>query len=435
MSLQSRFLIGAANSGSGKTTLTIGLLKALSNRGLNVQPFKCGPDYIDTKFHEAAANNVSVNLDLFLASKDHVKHLYNKYSSGKDVCITEGVMGLYDGYDKMKGSSAEIAELLDMPVILVVNAKSMAYSAAALICGFKTFYPQIEIGGVIFNFVGSESHYSFLKDACEDAGVEALGYLPKNLDIETPSRHLGLSLDGQKQFDSLANRIAELVEKTVNIDKLIEITSQKKEPFPQQKKVQVDQSINISIANDVAFNFMYHENLEYLKKLGKITFFSPLKDKILPPSDLLYLPGGYPELHLNELSNNTQMKESIRMYIENGGRTIAECGGMMYLSDSIIDAEGNNFPMVGILRQKATMQNMKLKLGYRQFRYNNLDMRGHEFHYSSIEEENKDQKINLEILNAKSQPTQTKLFRHKNLVAGYTHIYWGEIDNLFDLFE
>ncbi len=436
MSIQSRFLIGAANSGSGKTTLTIGLLKALANRGLNIQPFKCGPDYIDTKFHEAAASNPSVNLDLFLSSTELVKHLYNKYASGKDICITEGVMGLHDGYDKMKGSSAEIAELLDMPVVLVVNAKSMAYSAAALIYGFKEFYPHIKIVGVIFNFVGSESHYSFLKDACKDAGVEPLGYLPKSLDIETPSRHLGLSLDGQSHFDNLANKIAGLVEKTVNIDRLLEITSQEIISPSHQQPERVTQSLNITVAQDAAFNFMYHECLEYLKRIGKVTFFSPLKDTIFPATDLLYLPGGYPELYLDELSNNKPIQDSIRMYIENGGMTLAECGGMMYLSDSIADSEGKIYPMVGILRQKATMQNMKLKLGYRQFQYNNINIKGHEFHYSSIEKDDKDLLIDhIEIRNAKGQPAGTKLFRYKNLIAGYTHIYWAEMDNLLDLFK
>lgn len=277
MFMQSAFLIGAANSGSGKTTLTIGLLKALANRGLNVQPFKCGPDYIDTKFHEAAAGNPSVNLDLFLSSTEHVRYLNDKYSAGKDVCITEGVMGLYDGYDKMKGSSAEVAGILDIPVILVINAKSMAYSAAALIYGFKNFNPNTNVAGVIFNFVGSESHYNFLKDACKDSGVKALGYLPKDLEIDTPSRHLGLSLDGQSNFDNLANKIAGLVEKTVDVDELLKITSREVTIPHHVERASNNLNLNISVAQDAAFNFVYHENIEYLKQLGKITFFQPVK--------------------------------------------------------------------------------------------------------------------------------------------------------------
>lgn len=435
MFTQSAFLIGAANSGSGKTTLTIGLLKALVNRGLNVQPFKCGPDYIDTKFHEASACNPSVNLDLFLSSTKHVRYLYDKYSAGKDVCITEGVMGLYDGYDKMKGSSAEVAGILDIPVILVINAKSMAYSAAALIYGFKNFNPNTNVAGVIFNFVGSESHYSFLKDACKDAGVKALGYLLKDSEIETPSRHLGLSLDEQSNFNNLANKIAGLVEKTVDIDELLKITSREVTIPHHVERVSNSHKLNITVAQDAAFNFVYHENIEYLKQLGKINFFSPLKDKMLPDTNLLYLPGGYPELYLDELSSNKTMLESIRTYIENGGKVLAECGGMMYLSNSISDANDKIYPMSGILRQKATMQNMKLKLGYRQLSYNGMDIKGHEFHYSSINDPDKDLMADVKILNAKGQATDTKLFRYKNLIAGYTHIYWAEMDNLLNLFK
>ncbi len=171
----SSFLIAAPHSGSGKTTVTLGLLKALKNRGLKVQPFKCGPDYIDTKHHNMASGSNSVNLDLFLSSGKHVENLYAKYASQSDVSITEGVMGLFDGYDKMKGSSAEIAKLLALPVVLVVNAKSMAYSAAPLLYGFKNFDKGVNIAGVIFNFVGSESHYDFLKQACRE--IDSLFWL------------------------------------------------------------------------------------------------------------------------------------------------------------------------------------------------------------------------------------------------------------------
>lgn len=435
MNRQSQFLIGAANSGSGKTTITIGLLKALKKRGMKIQPFKCGPDYIDTKFHEAAAQNPSINLDQFLSSEQHIEYLFNKYSQDKDVSIVEGVMGLFDGYNKMEGSSARIAQILDIPVILVVNAKSMAYSSAALLYGFKNFYPQIKVKGVIFNFVGSESHYSFLKDACDDVGIEALGYLPKNIEIETPSRHLGLSLDGEKQFDNLADKIADLVEKTLDIDRLLEISSKEREKQIIKPKAVNSPKIKIAVARDAAFNFVYHENIEYLKQLGEVIFFSPIKDNKLPDTDLLYLPGGYPELYLSELAANNSMKHSIETYIENGGKAIAECGGMMYLSESITDQQGNTYPMAGLLKQKTTMMQMKLKLGYRKFCYNQLQLAGHEFHYSAIEENCTNAETDISIYNAKGQPANTKLFRYKNLIAGYTHIYWAEMENLMDIFN
>lgn len=432
MAYTSHFLISAIASGSGKTTITLGLLRALRNRGLSVQPFKCGPDYIDTKYHVLAAGTESVNLDLFLSSESHMKYLYRKYSSGKDVCITEGVMGLFDGYDRMNGSSAQIAEKLDIPVILVLNAKSMAYSAAALLYGFKNFSDRVNIAGVIFNFVASESHYNFLKDACHDVGLEPLGYLPKNTDIEIPSRHLGLNIDEQYRFDDFADKAADLIEKHIDIDKLLSITVRRQPHIEVTKETNVPlQGLRISVARDAAFNFMYHENIEYLKRIGIVSYFSPLSDKQLPESDFIYLPGGYPELYLSELSNNRTMQDSIRHYIEAEGKVLAECGGMMYLSSSISDENGTEYPMVNIFDQKATMENMRLKLGYRQFEYNGMSLKGHEFHYSTI---NSEQQSVVQQYTAKGQATDTKLLRYKNVIAGYTHLYWADMDNLMDLF-
>ena len=429
------FLISATTSGSGKTTVTLGLLRALKNRGLQTQPFKCGPDYIDTKYHDMASGNHSINLDVFLSSTDHVKSVYAKYATNKEACIVEGVMGLYDGYNRMQGSSAQIAELLDIPVVLIINAKSMAYSSAALLYGFKNFYKNIRVVGVIFNFVASESHYSYLKDACEDVGLEALGYLPKDTNVEIPSRHLGLNIDKEFIFDEFADKVAALIEKHINVDRLLEITSTIK---PENKPNETDNAkgnLNISVAYDEAFNFIYHENIEYLKQLGAVTFFSPINDKSLPiDSDLVYLPGGYPEVYLEQLSNNKPMLESIRSYIENNGKLLAECGGMMYLCASIADKDGTEYPMVNILKQKATMQHMKLKLGYRSFDYNGQCIKGHEFHYSKTEDPENNTSSVTQIRNAKGMEVDTKLIRYKNLIAGYTHIYWSDL-NLMKLFE
>jgi len=429
----SSFLIAAPSSGSGKTTVTLGLLRALKNRGFKVQPFKCGPDYIDTKYHDMASGNKSVNLDLFLSSENHVRYLYSKYASESDTCITEGVMGLFDGYDKMKGSSAEIAGLLNIPVVMVINAKSIAYSVAPLLYGFKNFSDKVNVIGVIFNFVGSESHYSFLKDACDDIGIESFGYLPKNTNIEIPSRHLGLSLDEKYRFDEFADRAASLVEKHIDVEKLLSRTQVKIEDLDSsQNKRHACQNLKITVASDEAFNFMYHENIEYLKRMGEVTFFSPLRDRYLPESDFVYFPGGYPELYLKQLSDNQQLHQEIRDYAENGGKILAECGGMMYLSFSIADKDGIEYPMVGIFNQKASMENMKLKLGYRSFDCNGLNVRGHEFHYSHIDS-------NLESIgqqyNAKGIPVDTKLLRYKNVIAGYTHIYWADMEDLLALWR
>ena len=209
------FLIGAATSNSGKTTFTMGLLRALRDKGLKVQPYKCGPDYIDTMFHEIASGRESVNLDTYMASDEHVKEVFQRYGEDADVRIVEGVMGLFDGYDKSKGSSAEIAMLLDIPVILVVNAKSVAYSVAPLIYGFKHFNPKLKIAGVVFNMVASENHFAFLKQACEDAGVPCLGYMLRNRDLIIPGRHLGLTIEAREETEELISLAAKEVEEHV----------------------------------------------------------------------------------------------------------------------------------------------------------------------------------------------------------------------------
>lgn len=217
------FLIGAATSNSGKTTFTMGLLRALRNRGYDVQPYKCGPDYIDTMFHHLASGNESINLDSFMSSQEHIRELFEapQPPKGESLQVVEGVMGLFDGYDKSRGSSAEIAMLLDIPVILVVNAKSVAYSVAPLIHGFKTFNPNMKLAGVVFNMVASENHYKFLKDACEDAGVECLGYMQKNPALNIPGRHLGLTISAKEEMEALINLAAEEVEAHVELDKLL----------------------------------------------------------------------------------------------------------------------------------------------------------------------------------------------------------------------
>lgn len=221
-----QFLIGAASSGSGKTTLTIGLLRALSRRGLRVQPYKCGPDYIDTMFHHLASGRESINLDTFMASHDHVRDLYDRYGEDADVRLVEGVMGLFDGHDRWHGSSAEIAAMLDIPVVLVVSARSAAYSVAPLLYGFKHYVipggKPLSIAGVIFNQVASERHYAFLRDAAKDAGVTCLGYLGRNEDLVIPGRHLGLTISEQENMERLVCLAADEVEAHIDLDKLLE---------------------------------------------------------------------------------------------------------------------------------------------------------------------------------------------------------------------
>lgn len=420
-----QILIGAATSGSGKTTFTLGLLRLLRNKGLNVQPFKCGPDYIDTKHHAMASGREAVNLDTFMASPEHVQQLYARYGAECDACVTEGVMGLFDGYDKMRGSSAEIAGLLGIPVILVLNAKSTAYSVAPVLYGFKHFNPKIRVIGAVFNFVASEAHYAYLRDACEEVGIEALGYIPKDERIVIPSRHLGLSIDESFCFDEFADQVADVIAKTVNVDRLIELGSV---DFPeaQGNEEKSQGRRRIAVARDEAFNFMYRENIEALKREGEVVFFSPLYDAVLPDADLIYLPGGYPELFLPELSENKDMKQALREYCENGGKMLAECGGMMYLCESITGTDGATYPMVGVLKQEATMELMKLRLGYRKVVLADKTVRGHEFHYSRVKSNGEVIASGGKVYNAKGGEVDTPIYRYKNVIASYVHFYWGE---------
>ena len=215
--MKKAFLIAAPMSGSGKTTIARGLMALLTERGYRVQPFKCGPDYIDTKFHEAVCGRPSINLDTFMATPEHVRELFTRYGADADLCVVEGMMGLFDGYDRDKGSSAEIARVLDIPVVLVVDAKSAAYSMAALLSGFIHFREDVRFAGIIFNKVGSERHFKMLRTVCEDLGIECLGYLPKDLSLEQSSRYLGLDFSEKAE----SRKLTELLEEYVTWERLL----------------------------------------------------------------------------------------------------------------------------------------------------------------------------------------------------------------------
>ena len=430
--MKPQLMIGAASSGSGKTTFTMGILRALKNRGLKVQPYKCGPDYIDTKFHTLASGNESVNLDTWLGSENHVRKLYQDYGNQADVCVVEGVMGLYDGHQRMQGSSAELAGLLNIPVILLVNAKSTAYSVAPIINGFKYFSPKVRIVGVVFNQVSSASHYEHLKAACQDVGVECLGYLPFSKDLKVPSRHLGLSLGAKKRMDEQIARTAELVAHHVDLDRLLECCQTR---WIEGKERSLGKGpLKIAVAKDAAFNFIYRENLEQLHRLGTVTFFSPLKGDDLPDADLVYLPGGYPELFAHRLQKHTQLMDALREYAEQGEKILAECGGMIYLSRSLTNQTGDkHYQMACVLPLDCTMEGARLHLGYRKMRFNGNEWRGHEFHYSDVVQPDALTSIAVQV-NAKGMEVSTPIYRYKNVIAGYTHWYWGE-KNIMDLWE
>lgn len=361
-----------------------------------------------------------------MASADHVRDLYSRYTFESEVSVIEGVMGLFDGAVKMQGSSAEVAENVGVKVLLIINAKAVAYSVAPLIYGFKNFYKRIDIAGVVFNFVSSESHYSFLKAACEDVGVEALGYIPKNPELEIPSRHLGLSIDNMTQYDEFADRVADIIEQTVDVARITEIYNSDEPGYSRKTgDIELNPRLKIAVARDEAFNFIYHENISVLNEIGEVIYFSPLNDVELPEADIVYLAGGYPEMFLNKLADNISMKTSIKEYCNRGGRLLAECGGMMYLCNNIIDKEGNVFPMCGFLNQDASMVDMKLHLGYRKIMLDKKELKGHEFHYSQIVNNSEIPTLG-EIYSARNKKLDTKIFKCNNVIASYIHFYWGE---------
>ncbi len=418
--MKSAFLIAATSSGSGKTTLSLGIMRALVRKKLSVQPFKCGPDYIDTQFQTIASEKEAINLDLFMSSEKHLRFLFNDYSKKSDVSIIEGLMGMYDGYDNMKGSSADIAIKLDLPVILLVNAASTSYSVAATIFGFSNFCPEIRIAGVIFNRVSSESHFSYLCKACKDVGLECFGYIEKNEALSIPSRHLGLTLSSREEMNKFIDIAADEVEKNVEIDRLLKATYLKERP-KEDISSHLFQDITVAVARDEAFSFIYPVNL---KTFRKVKYFSPIYDSHIPDADLLYLPGGYPELYSERLSGNFTMRNEIKAFAEKGGKILAECGGLIYLSE---DIDGKK--MCGVFKLKATMKNSKLSLGYRTIKFPNLTMRGHEFHYSHIINPTCEANIASQE-NIKGNIINTPIYRYKNTIAGYTHLYWAETDIL-----
>lgn len=423
--MKSRFGIAAASSGSGKTTLSLGLMRALGRRGVSVQPFKCGPDYIDTQYHRIATGRDSINLDLFISSEAHVRSLFEAHSAGTDVSIIEGAMGMFDGFDGMKGSAADIARRLDVPVVLLVNAASSSFSVAAVIYGFTRFCPEVRVAGVIFNRVASANHFAFLEEACKANGVTCFGYIRKNDALQIPSRHLGLSLESQYKIERFVDAAASEVESTVDIDRLLEATVVSDQEI-EESPAHVKRNITVAVARDEAFNFIYPANIEAF--VADVVYFSPLRDKELPSADLVYLPGGYPELFAGELEENVAMRRAIKEFAECGGKILAECGGMIYLTEEI---DGKR--MCGVYPLKTTMDKARLKLGYRKVAFSDFEICGHEFHYSDVIDT-----IGLSSIarqyNIRGKEVPTPVYRYKNAIAGYTHLYWAETD-IFKLWK
>lgn len=419
MSNKTAFLIAAPTSGSGKTTIARGLMQWFTQNGYRVQPFKCGPDYIDTKFHTAVCGYPSVNLDTFMTTPAHVRALFAHYGTDADICIVEGMMGLYDGYDRELGSSYDIARVLDIPVILVVDAKSEAYSMAALLSGFIHFRGDVRIAGIIFNKVGSRHHFNMLREVCDELHVKCLGYLPKSPDLEQNSRYLGLDFSQLPESDQLTA----LLEENIDLPSLKSLTTTLHDEVKSQTRnceFRHLETKTLIARNHESFSFIYQETLE---QFGDVIFFDPEKDMpTFDGIDLLYLPGGYPEKHLEALVANQACLHAIKKFAEDGGRIVAECGGMMYLCQAIITDDGS-YPMCGVLPYSITARkaDRKLSLGYRQFTLDGKTYRGHEFHYTQFIGDTPESIT--QVYNAKGEPVPTPIFRYHNVLASYTHLY------------
>ncbi len=423
-------IIAAAHSGSGKTLLTIGIMAALIRRGLDVQPFKCGPDFIDPTLHQMVVGRPSRNLDLFMMGAPVCRDTFARHSQTCDVALVEGVMGLFDGAE---ASTASLAKVLDIPVVLIVDARSAAESAAALIKGFEIFDPHVRICGVILNQVGSDRHIELIRGAMtSNCRSKLLGAFPREKGFAMPERHLGLHMGDEHPLpEDQLDRLAAAIEKYIDIDSLLEAT---RGPGIMAEERIADacptRKVRLAVARDAAFSFYYHDNFDIMARLGlELKFFSPLTDRSLPEgTDAVYIGGGYPELHASRLSANTSMLDSIRQWAADGGLLYCECGGLMYMAGQFSDLDGVVFPMVGVFPLKMEMQKRFSRLGYRSVelqadcflgRQGDI-LFGHEFHYSSITagEEGLDMLYTL-------QDSRREGFRVGNAIGSYVHLHFG----------
>lgn len=425
-----QLLLTALNSNSGKTTFCLALLRLLTQRGCKAQAFKCGPDYLDCIWHEQANGRKSFNLDVKMASAEHVKNLYATQIQGSQAAIVEGVMGFLDGYNQQQGSTAELAQLLGLPVAVVINAEGLSYSLIALLKGLEQTAPKTRWLGVFLNKVRSPRHLKHLQLALDNAQWPLLGYLPKHPKLKIESRYLGLKTESPDSTQLLDQLAAELA-LSLDWDKL---NTHSQTPLPKAKswlvepsKIKRKKPLRTAIAKDAAFQFLYPANVQQLEQLGPVHYFSPLQDTHLPEADWLYFPGGYPELHLGQLAANQPLKQAIRQFCAAQKPVLAECGGMLYLSQSLEDAHGQPHSLVGVLDGVGTMAQPKLQLGYRTAKIHQADweIKGHEFHYSTWKKA--PQALNQAVVqNAWQQNVDCPIYKIHNVHASYMHSYWGE---------
>ena len=435
-----RIVIAGVHSGVGKTTVATSVMRALALSGLKVQPYKVGPDYIDPGYHTAAAGRHSRNLDAWFLGAGGVREMFLRSAGGADISVIEGVMGLYDGRGSGdEGSTAHVARLLEAPVILVLDARSMARSAAAVVLGYKNFDPGLNLCGVILNRVGSDRHYLLLREAIETAtGVPVLGRVGYSPGVELPERHLGLLPTAEKNnlnglLDAMANKIME----GLNLELLVRLAKTapslgrpEKRVFPA---VAAEPVARIGLVLDSAFNFYYRDGLELLSSLGAdLVPCSSLEGKLPPDLDGLYIGGGFPEMFAEEIAGNGEFIAGVRGEFRRGMPIYAECGGMMFLSQGVTDFEGRRFAMAGIIPGETFMLKKRAALGYvtAEALGNNILahagslIKGHEFHYSELRGGGSSLRAYLLKKEGEGAPRPDG-FAAGNLLASYMHIHFA----------
>jgi len=435
-----RLIIAGTGSNVGKTTMTLALLAAFTACGRVVQPFKAGPDFIDPGHHGTVTGRLSRTLDGWMLEKVVNRSIFARAAADANLSIIEGMMGLFDGSSPVSevGSTAEIAKQLGAPVLLVVDGSAMARSAAAIVKGFADFDPGVRVAGVLFNRVNSEGHYRLLKEAVEQqTNVVVMGHLRPDKEATIPHRHLGLVTAMEQGSVQLYHRLGQAATDTIDLDR-VEMLARSAGALPVPVPASVTKSyqgrsIRIGIARDPAFCFYYADNLDLLEAQGaEMAPFSPVKDQALPDVDMLYLGGGYPELHAGALAANVPMRHAIRAFAERGGTVFAECGGMMYLTQAIRDLNGRAHEMVGLFQAEAVMQKARFTLGYRTVELSRscilgeagVTARGHEFHYSAlVPTGDLDYACRLSDAQGKSRGPDGLVMNHT--VALYTHLHFA----------
>lgn len=434
-----RLVIAAPSSGCGKTTIATGLMAVLAQTK-TVQGFKAGPDYIDPGYHTAATGRVSRNLDTWMVGHEEVLSIFEKASTGADISLIEGVMGLFDGFDALSenGSTAQIAKILNAPVILVIDAGSMSRSAGAIAMGFRDFDPKVNVAGVIANNLSGKIHAQWIKEAVEGIGVPVVGCIPRTELLSIPERHLGLRTAGEKETETLLfiEAARNIIAENVDINRLFEIACSAPEIWPPTKKECPNTFrpvTRIAIARDEAFCFYYENNFDLLRDAGaEMVFFSPLRDHSLPDEiSGMYIGGGYPELYASQLSENNSLRADMRDRIQSGMPTYAECGGLMLLAEQFIGSQSESYSMVGVL-PGSTRLSGSLTMGYREVAaikpgilLNTGDIaRGHEFHYSNWSYPVESANFAYHLITREGH-YQPEGFLTENILVSYVHLHFA----------